>query len=87
MIAVLEGVRGQQSTRVTHSLSRVSPGKAEQGLSHGPRALLRACAEGAGDSLALGPRQEPLIHPRTRSAFWFFFFSFFAVSHQKSRKK
>ena len=58
---------------------RVSPGKGASGLGSSPRDLVRGSVE-RGTAWLWGSGQEALIHPRTRSAFFF-------SSHQKPREK
>ena len=58
---------------------RVSPGKGASGLGSSPRDPVRGSVE-RGTAWLWGSGQEALIHPRTRSAFFF-------SSHQKPREK
>lgn len=58
----------------------VSPGKGTSGLGSNPRELVRGSVE-RGTVWLWGSGQEALIHPRTRSAFFFFF------SHQNQGGK
>lgn len=75
VMVVKEEVRGRRQGR-THKeplLSNwVSPGKGTSGLGSSPRELVRGSVE-RGTVWLWGLGQEALIHPRTRSAFFFFF--------------
>ena len=65
--------RGGKNTHKEPLLSkRVSPGKGASGLGSSPRELVRGSVE-RGTAWLWGSGQEALIHPRTRSAFFFFF--------------
>ena len=64
--------RGGENTRKEPLLSKqVSPGKGASGLGSSPRELVRGSVE-RGTVWLWGSGQEALIHPRTRSAFFFF---------------
>lgn len=64
--------RGGKNTHKEPLLSkRVSPGKGASGLGSSPRELVRGSVE-RGTAWLWGSGQEALIHPRTRSAFFFF---------------
>lgn len=69
-VAVKEKTWGRMSTEPLLS-KWVSPGKGASGRGSSPRELARGSAE-RGTVWLWGSGQEALIHPRTRSVFFFF---------------